>query len=85
MSIINVQPGQTGLVGVLPSVAYINTSDTIAEVTTTGYLNHEVANGLQLSLPGIAWVATQVTPATAPVVNWYQIAHVGANWSLVAP
>ena len=83
MGIINVTPGQTGLVGVLPSVAYINTDDTIAEVVTAGYLNKEVANGLQISLPCIAAVTTKATPTSAPQVGWYQVSHVGANWSLV--
>lgn len=83
MGIINVTPGQVGLVGVLPSIAYINTDDTIAEVTTTGYLNKEVANGLQISLPCIAAVSTKATPTSAPQVGWYQVSHSGANWSLV--
>ena len=83
MGIINVTPGQVGLVGVLPSIAYINTDDTIAEVITTGYLNKEVANGLQISLPCIAAVSTKATPTSAPQVGWYQVSHVGANWSLV--
>lgn len=83
MGIINVTPGQVGLVGVLPSVAYINTDDTIAEVTTTGYLNKEVANGLQFSLPCIAVVSTKATPTSMPQVGWYQVSHVGSNWSLV--
>lgn len=83
MGIINVTPGQTGLVGVLPSVAYINTDDTIAEVTATGYLNKEVANGLQISLPCIAAVSTKATPTSAAQVGWYQISHIGTNWSLV--
>lgn len=83
MGIISVTPVQTGLVGVLPSVAYINTDDTIAEVTATGYLNKEVANGLQISLPCIAAVSTKATPTSAPQVGWYQISHVGVNWSLV--
>lgn len=85
MPIISVTPGQTGLVGVLPSIAYINTSDTLASVTTTGYLNKEVANGLQFSLPCIAAVSTQSSPTAAPVVSWFQVAHVAPNWSLVAP
>lgn len=85
MSIISIQTVQAGLVGVLPSVAYINTSDTLAEVTATGYLNKEVANGTQFSLPCIAAVATQSSPTAAQVVSWFQISHVGANWSLVAP
>jgi hypothetical protein len=83
MGIINVTPGQVGLVGVLPSIAYINTDDTIAEVITTGYLNKEVANGLQISLPCIAAVSTKATPTSQPQVGWYQVSHVGANWSLV--
>jgi hypothetical protein len=83
MGIINVQAVQSGLVGVLPSLAYIYTDDTIAEVTTTGYLNKEVANGLQISLPCIAAVSTKATPTSAPQVGWYQVSHVGANWSLV--
>lgn len=85
MGIINVTPVQTGLVGVLPSVAYINTTDTIAEVVTTGYLNKEVANGLQISLPCIAAVSTVASPGAAPVVGWFQVSHSGTNWSLVAP
>lgn len=83
MSIINITLGQTGLVGVLPSLAYINTSDPIATVTATGYLNKEVANGAQFSLPCIAAVSTQETPTAAPLVAWYQVQHVGTNWSLV--
>jgi hypothetical protein len=83
MGIINVTPVQAGLVGVLPSLCYINTDDTIAEVTATGYLNKEVANGLQISLPCIAAVSTKATPTSAAQVGWYQVSHVGANWSLV--
>lgn len=84
MGIINATPGQTGLVGVLPSIAYINTDDTVAEVTTVGYLNKEVANGLQFSLPCIACVSTKATPTSVPQVGWYEVQHVGANWSLDA-
>ncbi len=83
MAILSVTPGQVGLVGVLPSIAYIYTSDTEAAVLTTGYLNKEVANGMQFSLPAMACVTTQATPTSAPQVGWYQIAHVGSNWSLV--
>ena len=45
MSITNVQTVQSGLVGVLPSLAYISTTDTLATVVGAGYLNKEVANG----------------------------------------
>lgn len=83
MGILNVTPVQTGLVGVLPSLAYIYTSDTEATVLTTGYLNHEVQQGLQFSLPCIAAVTTKASPTAQPQVGWYQVSHVGSNWSLV--
>lgn len=83
MPIINIDTTQTGQVGVLPSYASIQTSDPEATVLTTGYLNKEVANGASFSLPCIAKVSTQATPSTAPQVGWYQVVHVGSNWSLV--
>lgn len=84
MSIISVTPGQVGLVGVLPSIAYIQTTDTVATVTTAGYLNKEVANGVQFSLPCIAAVTTKSSPTAVPAVGWYEVQHIGANWSLQA-
>jgi hypothetical protein len=84
MPIISVTPGQVGLVGVLPSIAYIQTTDTVAEVTATGYLNKVVAEGTQFSLPCIAAVTTKATPTSVPAVGWYEIQHVGINWSLEA-
>ncbi len=85
MSILSIQPGQTGLVGVLPSIAYIATNDTIATITATGYLNKAVAEGTQFSLPCVAAVSTQSSPTAAPVVAWYQVLHVAPNWSLSGP
>lgn len=84
MSIISIQTVQSGLVGVLPSLAYISTTSTQAAVLTTGYLNKAVQEGTQFSLPCIAVVSTQATPSTAPAVGWYQIVHVGSNWSLIS-
>ncbi len=84
MSIISVVTSQAGTVGVLPSIAYIQTTDPVATVLTTGYLNKEVANGAQFSLPCIAVVSTKETPTSVPQVGWYEIQHVGVNWSLDA-
>jgi hypothetical protein len=84
MPIINVQTVQAGLVGVLPSLAYIETNDPLATVLTTGYLNHEVANGAQFSLPCIAAVSTKETPTSVARIGWFAISHVAANWSLVS-
>lgn len=84
MPILSIQIGQVGLVGVLPSEAYILTDDSVAEVTTAGYLNKEVANGAQFSLPCFAIVATKETLNTPYAVNTYQVTHTGTNWSLFA-
>lgn len=84
MSIISVTTSQTGLVGVLPSVAYIQTTDTVAAVTTTGYLNRAVAEGFQFSLPCIAAVTTKSSPTAVAQVGWYEVQHVGSDWSLEA-
>jgi hypothetical protein len=84
MSILSVQTSQTGLVSVLPSVAYIQTNDPVATVTVTGYLNKAVADGAQFSLPCIAAVSTKETPTSVAQVGWYEIQHVGSDWSLDA-
>lgn len=84
MPILNIQTGQVGLVGVLPSLAYILTNDSVADILVTGYLNKEVANGISFSMPCLASVATMETPTTAYVVELYQVVHVGTNWSLVS-
>lgn len=84
MSIISVVTSQAGTVSVLPSIAYIQTTDTVATVTTAGYLNKEVANGTQFSLPCIAVVSTKATPTSIPAVGWYEVQHSGSNWSLDA-
>ncbi len=84
MSIISVITSQAGTVGVLPSIAYINTTDSVATVTTTGYLNKEVANGIQFSLPCIAVVSTKESPSSVPQVGWYEVQHISGNWSLDA-
>jgi len=83
MSIIAIEASQTGQIGVLPSYASINTSDTEAQILATGYLNKEVANGLQFSLPCIAKVSTIASPGAQPQVGWYQVSRVGTDWSLV--
>ncbi len=83
MAILKILNAQTGLVGVLPSLAYIYTNDSEATILTAGYLNHEVQQGFQFSMPCIAAVSTKETPTSQPKVGWYQVAHVGLNWSLV--
>lgn len=82
MTIKSVQTSQAGLVGTEPSLAYINTTSTEAQVLTTGFLNGVVQNGTQFSMPCLAIVSTQASSTAAQVVGTYQVVHSGGNWSL---
>lgn len=84
MGILNIQTSQAGLVGVLPRVIYIATNDTIATVTTAGYLNSAVQQGFQFAEDMMALVSTQSSAGAPYAVGWYEISKSGNNWSLVA-
>lgn len=83
MAILNIQTSQAGEAGVLPSYASILTSDTEAAVLTAGYLNQAVQNGASFALPCIAKISTKASSTADYQVGWYQITHVGTNWSAV--
>lgn len=85
MPILNIVTYPVGVVGVNPSVAYIDTNDTLATVLTTGYLNKAVQQGYTFNESMMCCVSTKTSQsATATQVAWLEISHVGANWSLVA-
>jgi hypothetical protein len=84
MSIIDITTGQAGTVGVLPSIAYINTTDTVAEVLANGYLTSEVNHGKSFNLPCIAAVSTQASAGAETEVGWFTVNNVAGVWSLVA-
>jgi hypothetical protein len=84
MGIKNIQTVQVGLVGVLPSIAYIYTNSTEAQVLTAGFLNQSVQEGNTFNLPCLAIVSTQASSTAAYTVGTYQVTQVGNNWSLVA-
>jgi len=87
MSILNIQTETIGMVEVYPRVIYILTDDTLSAVTTTGYLNNDVSQGLQLSGTEMALVVTTNGCNGGPGPNWFQVAITGAsqpyNYSLV--
>lgn len=84
MPILNITTYPTGVVGVNPSIAYIDTNDTLATVLTTGYLNKSVQQGYVFNEAMMCCVSTKTSPsATTTQVAWMEISHVGANWSLV--
>jgi hypothetical protein len=78
MAINHIQTLTTGLIDVSPSVIYIETNDTYAEVTTLGYLNdyknNYVFNNLQMAL-----ISTSDSG-----LDWLKVDIVGQNVSLVS-
>lgn len=74
-----------GLVNVYPALVYIETDNTLAEITADGYLNSAVAMGNQFDERMMALVSTKTTPtATAAQVGLFDVAYSGGNWSLTA-
>lgn len=92
MPILSAQTSFTGLSGIQPNLVFINTNDTIATVTTAGYLTHAVQEGLLTLQNGyMALVNTTVNqaPHTPPVPVWLQVSITGTApnlvYSLVTP
>lgn len=84
MSILSITTTQAGTTGVLPGMVRILTNSTESEILTAGFLNKAVQNGTQFPLPCLAEVATKASSTADYQVGWYQVVHVGANWSLQA-
>lgn len=85
MAILSVNIYPPGLVGVNPSIAYIDTNDTLATVLTAGYLNKAVQQGYTFNESMMCCVSTRATPnATTVSVAWLEVSKSGQNWSLVA-
>ena len=87
MPILNVQVNQVGQAGVFPAIIYILTNDTLAEVTTSGYLNNIVTHfNIPLSESDIALVTTKTSESShSTQVGWFSVVKSGENWSLTAP
>jgi len=77
MGILNIQVSQAGLVGTLPTPIYINTNDTYATVTATGYLNGAHQLGQAFSDEQMALVYTS---NEGPV--WLKVTVSGTDYSL---
>jgi hypothetical protein len=80
MSILNIQTAQpTGLASVNPQVIYIETTDTYAVVTGTGYLTQQAAHGytfsnnqmalVKTSDEGVVWLKVVLTYSGALIEN----------------
>lgn len=88
MAIKYMQIGQAGVSNRTPSWIYIETNDTIATVTTAGYLNgaaREYVNSLQNNMMALVSTKTSMAIGVAPVLYLLQVTVTAGVWSLVAP
>lgn len=83
MSIKNIVLGTAGADNIVPRIDYIETDNTLAEVTATGFLNQAVQQGYAFSESDMCLVTTKTSPsATSVQVGWFEISKSGANTSL---
>lgn len=86
MPILNIVTSTAGLVGVSPKWVYLATNDTLAQVTTAGYLNNAVQNGASFREDDMALVSTKTSPAsTTTQVSILELSFSNTTgWSLVS-
>lgn len=88
MAIKSIQVGQAGLSNNTPSWVYIETDDTIAAVTTAGYLNgaaQEFVNTLKPNMMALVSTKTSKSIGVAPVLYLLQLQNNAGVWSMAAP
>jgi hypothetical protein len=85
MSILQITPLQVGLTDVYPHVIYINTNNTLAQVTTTGYLNSYAALNPGLLHDGdMALIVTRTSASSSDVDSGFlQVNFSSGNWNLI--
>jgi hypothetical protein len=82
MTILNFHIANIGQSGQVPSLIYLDTNNTAAEVTAAGFLNQFVAQGNVISVSEMAVVVTRATPSSEPETNIYTISYVNGDWVL---
>lgn len=78
MTILSIQIDSVGQSGVSPKFIYVNTTNSIAQVTTAGFLNTLVAEGIPIGPTDIAVVITKESSQAQPATNLYTIS-IGAH------
>lgn len=75
-----------GEAGQDPQLLYIDTDNTLTQVTATGFLNKAVAEKLPISDKLMALVSMKTSPASkVSQTKFFNVTYSGGNWSLTAP
>jgi len=86
MAILNIQVNEPGQAGIVPRIVRIETDDSVATVTTAGYLTDAVKKGLAtFNESDMCCVVTQESASSAQEAGWYEVSNSNGVWSLVPP
>ena len=86
MAILNIQLNEPGQSGVYPRIIRIETNDSVATVTASGYLTDAVKKGLiVLDERDMVLMVTKESASAANECGWYEISYSSGAWSLVPP
>lgn len=84
MPILQYRTDTVGQSGDIPKIVYISTNDTLATVTTTGYLNPLIRQKANISEPDVVLITTKTSPNSKVVsLSWLEVSKSGNNWSLI--
>src|SRR6185503_6783356 len=85
MPVLSITTLSPGLVGVYPRLIYIATNDTLASVTTAGYLNsYNAVNPGQMRDGDMALVVTKTSQSAVNVdTGFLQVNFSAGSWSLI--
>lgn len=85
MTILNFALDIVGQTGQSPRFIYLDTNSTVAQVTTTGYLNKFVSQGNAISETDMAVVSTRTAPSSKSAsVGLFNVTFSAGNWSLTS-
>lgn len=84
MPILSTQVEPIGQSGQVPKLIYIETNDTIAEITATGYLNKLHAENIPLSSNDMALVTSSLSQGLkSSQSGLFYVVYTSSNWSLI--
>jgi hypothetical protein len=84
MSIKSFSFQNVGQAGQTPTILYLDTNDTLATVTASGYLNGLVRENVPISTSMIACVKTKTNPnASTSSVGLFDIQNTSGVWSII--
>lgn len=83
MGILSINQNLPGLAGVVPKLIFIDTDDSLATITSTGYLNSVVQNhNVALSETDMILITTKDPASSSRSVGAFAVSYSGGNWSL---